>query len=250
MSSPRRLLVVNSNTDTATTARVAEVVGALAPGYAVDGRTAAFGPHGIGGRCDAVISAHATLVAFGAAVADDPAPPAAGIVACFSDPGLAAVREAFDFPVVGIAEAAFLTACMLGGRFAVVTVSDRVAPVIEELAAHYGLSGRLARVETLDAALLKVPDPVPAIAEACGQVIRAHRAEAIVIGGAAFAGLATRIGSLVDVPVVGSVEAAAVQAVALASLGARAPSSGSFAMPARKVMRGLDPALSARLGTP
>jgi allantoin racemase len=245
-----RLLVVNSNTDAATTAKVAAVVGALAPDHSVDGRTATFGPHGIGGRCDAVISAHATLVAFAAAVADDPTPPAAGIVACFSDPGLAAVREAFDFPVVGIAEAAFHTACMLGGRFAVVTVSDRVAPVIEELAELYGLAGRLARVETLDAALLKVPDPVPAFAEACARVVRDHRAEAIVIGGAAFAGLAAPIGALVDVPFVGSVEAAAVQAAALARLGARAPRTGSYAVPSPKLMRGLDPALAARLGLP
>jgi Asp/Glu/hydantoin racemase len=197
-----------------------------------------------------VISAHATLAAFAAAAAEGAPPPAAGIVACFSDPGLAAVRELFDFPVVGIAEAAFHAACMLGGRFAVVTVSDRVAPVISELADAYGLGSRLAHVETLSPDLLRVPDPVPAFAAACEAVVQRHRAEAIVIGGAAFAGLAAPIGALCPVPVIGSVEAAAVMAPALARLGARAPRTGSYARPAPKRMAALDPALARWLAAP
>ena len=38
----------------------------------------------------------------------------AAIVAAFGDPGLGGARELFDFPVVGMAEAAMLMACMLG----------------------------------------------------------------------------------------------------------------------------------------
>ena len=40
----------------------------------------------------------------------------AAIIAAFGDPGLFGARELFAFPVVGLAEAAMLTACMLGRR--------------------------------------------------------------------------------------------------------------------------------------
>src|ERR1700742_1320032 len=43
----------------------------------------------------------------------------AAILAAFGDPGLLGARELFDFPVIGVSEAAMLTACMLGQRFAV-----------------------------------------------------------------------------------------------------------------------------------
>ena len=57
------------------------------------------------------------------------APPVdAAIIAAFGDPGLAAARELFDFPVVGMAEAAILTAVQLGGRFAIVTFTPAMTP--------------------------------------------------------------------------------------------------------------------------
>src|ERR1700755_3123842 len=45
----------------------------------------------------------------------------AAIIAAFGDPGLFGARELFDIPVVGLAEAAMLTACMAGQRFSIVT---------------------------------------------------------------------------------------------------------------------------------
>src|ERR1700755_391446 len=45
----------------------------------------------------------------------------AAIIAAFGDPGLFGARELFDIPVVGMAEAAMLTACLLGRRFSIVT---------------------------------------------------------------------------------------------------------------------------------
>ena len=41
----------------------------------------------------------------------------AAIIAAFGDPGLFGARELFAFPIVGLAEAAMLTACMVGRRF-------------------------------------------------------------------------------------------------------------------------------------
>lgn len=49
---------------------------------------------------------------------------AAFIVACFSDPGLYALREQSALPVFGIAESAVLTAMRLGQRFGIISISS------------------------------------------------------------------------------------------------------------------------------
>ena len=41
------------------------------------------------------------------------------IVAAHGDPGLFGAREMLDIPIVGVSQAATLTACMLGTRFVV-----------------------------------------------------------------------------------------------------------------------------------
>ena len=50
------------------------------------------------------------------------------VIACFSDPGLAALREQSARPVLGIAEAAVMTAMTLGQRFGIVSILSRSIP--------------------------------------------------------------------------------------------------------------------------
>ena len=54
----------------------------------------------------------------------------AAIIAAFGDPGLFAARELFDIPVVGMAEAAMLTACMAGRRFGLRDLCPRAGPLV------------------------------------------------------------------------------------------------------------------------
>ena len=237
---PFRILAVNSNTDDRVTDRVARAIGDVLPHCQVEGITAGFGPRGIGGRADLTISAMATL----SAAVDHEGEPDAIIVACFSDPGLYALREVVDIPVVGIGEASFLTAAQLGARFCVVTVGPRVVPVIEEAVMATGLASRFAGVEIVDSAALQAPDPVPMLLEGVEKAVRGRGAEVAILGGAAFAGLAAKVGDQSPIPIVGSVEAAAVQALALIHLKACCPRVGSYARPAPKPMTGL----TGRLG--
>ena len=65
----------------------------------------------------------------------------AAIVAAFGDPGLFGARELFDIPVVGMAEASMLTACMLGRRFAIVTFARALGPWYQECVDMHGLTG-------------------------------------------------------------------------------------------------------------
>jgi len=86
-----KILVVNSNTTRAVTDTIAaEARVAASPGTEIVAVTALFGPAAIQGRADAVIAAHATLEV----ITHHPGPVDAAVIACFSDPGLMAARDA------------------------------------------------------------------------------------------------------------------------------------------------------------
>jgi Asp/Glu/hydantoin racemase len=65
---------------------------------------------------------------------------------CFFDPALHAARSLVDIPVVSLTESCMLTACSLGRRFAVISLTDFQKMLTEDLAQAYGLSARLAGV--------------------------------------------------------------------------------------------------------
>ncbi len=74
------------------------------------------------------------------------------ILAAYGDPGLFGAREMFDIPIVGVSEAAMLTACMLGARFVVVTFTTAMRGWYQDCVDMHGLSGRCAGVVALDRA--------------------------------------------------------------------------------------------------
>src|SRR3954449_12414782 len=65
------------------------------------------------------------------------------VIACFSDPGLDAAREATDIPVVGIQESGMHLAAQLGDRFAILVPLARRVPLREHAALRHGLERRL-----------------------------------------------------------------------------------------------------------
>ncbi len=54
------------------------------------------------------------------------------------DPGLGGARECVSIPVLGPMQTAMGVAAMMGHKFSVVTVLDRIVPMIETQAAVYG----------------------------------------------------------------------------------------------------------------
>src|SRR5260370_33778211 len=61
----------------------------------------------------------------------------AHVIACFDDTGLEAARCLASAPVIGIGEAAFHLAAMLGHRFSAVTTPSRsIAPLLTNLMKH------------------------------------------------------------------------------------------------------------------
>ncbi|MFU0507978.1 aspartate/glutamate racemase family protein [Pseudaminobacter sp. NGMCC 1.201702] len=241
-----RLLVVQSNTSQFITDLIAEEAGrAASPDTEIRTVTVGFGARGIECRTEVAIAAHATVAAF----AENADGVDAGVISCFSDPGLAAARELMPFPVVGIAEASMLTACMLGGRFSIVTLGARMAQPLRELAAHYGLASRLASVRTIERRVVAaganpgdVADEVVAQSETA---IAQDGAEVIILGGGAVAGLGRLLADRIEVPLLDGVTCAVRMAEALYGIGASRPRTGSYRAPAAKELVGVSDALSA-----
>ncbi|MCE2946215.1 MAG: aspartate/glutamate racemase family protein [bacterium] len=242
------ILLVNPNvTDRITEVMLEEARRSVSPGTRVTAVSAPFGTQYVENRAEAAIAAHAVLDA----VATHGAGCDAVIVAAFGDPGVEAVRELFDMPVVGISEAAFHMAWMLGRRYSVVCLTPRLRTWYLECARDVGLDGRLASVRSLprlDADITEAKDAArDALLEQCRRAVEDDAAEVLIVGGGPLAGLAREIAHRLPVPVIDGVSCAVRLAEALVGLAPSVPSAGSFARPPAKAARGLGPALLARI---
>ncbi len=241
-----KLLLVNANTSDFVTQRVAEGARSEASaGTEIVPVTGRFGARIIGTRTELAIAQHATveLIAQHAGGCD------AVVIAVSYDSALGAAREMLSIPVVGITEAALLTGCMLGGRIGVIMFGARVLPVYEELAASYGLSGRIAGWRALESTApygqgdQRESDAL--IVAAANDLVTRDRAEVIVLAGAVMAGVPARVQVAIPVPVLEGVGCAVRQAQLLADLAPIKPRRGSYAaLPSRELVQ-VDPALRA-----
>ena len=65
------------------------------------------------------------------------------------DPGVVALREVLDIPVVVQMEVSSAVACMTGERFGIVATNDKFGPRYREIVRSYGLESRLAGVDSV-----------------------------------------------------------------------------------------------------
>lgn len=239
------ILAINPNTTEAVTARVGENLRTTAPG--VDWRlaTGAFGARYVVSEAAYAIASHATLAAW----AEHANGVHAVLLACFGDPGLFALRELSEAPVVGLAEAAMRAAIEAGPRYSIVTGGARWRAMLARHAQALGLGETLASVRTTTiTGAHAAADPakaVAALAAECRAAREEDGAQAVILGGAGFAGLGARVAQAAGLAVIDSVEAGARAAEALARGAARpyARERGAEATPST----GLEAALAARL---
>lgn len=241
-----RLLVANPNTSPEVTeicARAARAV--AAPGTEILPLTGRFGARIINSRTENAVAAHAMmeLLAEHAAGAD------AVLLAVSYDTALLAARELLDIPVVGMTEAGIATACLLGTRFGLVTFGT--PGIYAELVGQQGLSGRCAGIRPIKASAVDAyqrPEAVDAlVAEAAAALAEETGAEAVVLCGAAMAGMPARIGDRVPVPVVDGIGAGVGLCEMLARLKPVKARLGSLAHPGARATIGLPAPLAARL---
>src|SRR5580692_5725812 len=148
-----RILVLNPNTSEAITERLtAAARKAAASDTVIVPLTAPRGVPYIATRAEAQIGGAIALEMLAEHHRDFDA----AIIAAFGDPGLFGARELFDLPVVGMAEASMLTACMLGRRFAIVTFARAMGPWYQECVEMHGMKERCAGLRMLDGPFEKV----------------------------------------------------------------------------------------------
>lgn len=243
-----RILLLNPNTTEAITRRLLAAAEAVAaPGTEIVPLTAPRGVPYIATRAEAQIGGAVALEM----LAEHHDKVDAAVIAAFGDPGLMGARELFDIPVVGMAEAAMLTACMLGRRFAIVTFARALGPWYEECVAMHGLAGRCAGIRMLDEGFSDIADvqeeKEAVIVELARRAVAQDEADVVILAGAPLAGLAAKVADRIPVPVVDQMGAALKQAEALVALRPRKATAGTFRRPAPKATLGLASALAARI---
>jgi allantoin racemase len=230
-----RLLVINPNTSVEMTQGIHEEATRYArPGTEIETVSPAWGPRSIEGHADDIAAAAATLEV----VAERSAEFDGLVIACFGDPGLYAAREVSPVPVIGIAEAALLTACTVAYSFSVVTVLPRVKPWIEDTVRLHGLESRCASVRTTPLTVLDC-ERDPAAAER--EIVRASRAaieedgaEAICLGCAGMGPLDKAVERALGVPVLDGVACAVKLLEGLVDYGLATSRVAAFKAPEQK----------------
>lgn len=243
-----RILLLNPNTSEGMTERMLAVGRTVAgPGTDLVPLTAPRGVPYIASRAEAQIGGAIALEM----LAGHHATVDAAIIAAFGDPGLFGARELFDYPVIGMAEAAMLTACMLGQRFALVTFATALGPWYAECVAAHGLTGRCAGIRMLDSPFQDVgavqDEKEELLVALAGRAVTEDEADVVILAGAPLAGLAPRVADRIPVPVVDPIAAAVKQAEALVALQPRKAQAGTFRRPPAKPTRGLPEALGRRI---
>jgi allantoin racemase len=237
-----RILLINPNTSASFTDKVRAIAqGAAAPTTEVVAVNPAAGPRSIECIYDELLSSAPTLQTALAHLDDCDA----FVIACYSDhPTVYALREITDKPVLGIAEASMLTACLLGRKFSVVTTNREWEPLLEDAVQHYGLAERCASVRSTGMAVLALETAPPDVTE--GMIIAAARAaveqdgaEVICLGCAGMAGLDKKVAAAVGVPVVDGTVSALKLLEGIVAAGLRTSKRLAYAPPKHKQLDNL-----------
>lgn len=244
-----KILVANPNTSSSITDRLVAAGKLVAnPGTELLPMTAPRGVPYIATRAEAAIGSAVMLEM----LAERRGTFDAAIVAAFGDPGLGGARELFDFPVVGMAEAAMLVACTLGRKFAIVSFAKALEPWFAEIVEWHGLSGRCGAIRTLDEAFQSIDDvqteKEQLLVDLTLRTVKNDGVDVVILAGAPLAGLANKIRERVPVPLVDGIQAAVTMAEGLVRLNPRKATVGTYRRPAAKASTGLGTALANVIG--
>lgn len=210
----KRIVVINPNS----TEKVTQAIDrALCPlrmtgGPDIDCVTLAEGPPGIETQadvesviapiCSVVRSCHKNAGGF--------------VIACYSDPGLHAAREATTHPVFGIAECAMLTALTKGERFGLISILESGVQRHLRYIRQLGLTGRFAGEMPIGVGVAELDNESVVLRRMIesGACLRdEHGADVLIFGCAGMADYRNRVAENVGLPVVEPSQAAVMMAI-------------------------------------
>ena len=151
------------------------------------------------------------------------------VIACFGDPGLFALRDAIDVPVLGIQEAAVATALTLGQQFGVIAILPTSIPRHLRAFGAMGVRDRFAGDRSLGLGVADLSDPEKCLGAmvAIGKRLREEDgADVLIMGCAGMAQYRTVLEKETGLPVVEPCQAAAAMALGQIALGQNRKRSG------------------------
>ena len=208
-----RIVVVNPNSNEAVTRGLRDALAHLAfeGGPLIECRTLVEGPYGIETQedVDSVVLPLRRLVAASGDVD-------AFVIACYSDPGLQACREATPRPVFGINACGVLTALARGERFGVIAIAQpaigrhlrylRQMGLLERLAGERPLNMTVAETATAEGALDRM-------IEVGSQLRDEDGADVVVLGCAGMARHRAPLEAALGIAVIDPTQAAVAMAI-------------------------------------
>lgn len=241
-----KILLLNPNMSTHMTELMAGVIAQyISSDTEIVPFTASRGFPYISSRSEAAIAETIVLEAIAEHQAD------AVIIAAFGDPGLVAARELYDIPVVGMAEAAMLTACALGQRFSIITFSSTLTAWFRDSIDRARLEARFAGTRSPDRSFSSVEAVQEELGDELARLVELAAiedgADVAILAGAPLAGLARSLAPRLPIPVVEPIAAAVLQAETLVRLSPAKARIGAFGRPPAKPATGLAPALARRI---
>ncbi|MDC1086356.1 aspartate/glutamate racemase family protein [Alphaproteobacteria bacterium] len=164
------------------------------------------------------------------------------IIACFDDTGLEVIRSITEKPVIGIGEATYHVATMIAGNFTVITTLSRsIRPLTHNLK-KYGLFENCVKVTAIEVPVLDLENISSENLDKLNKVIQDtmenDNAEAIILGCAGMADLASNLEIKHKLPVIEGVSSAVVLAESLVNLKIKTSKVGSYALPRKKEYMG------------
>jgi len=215
-----RILVINPNSTVAVTRAIDD---AMAPlrlpgGPEIACLTLEEGPPGVESQTDA----DSVILPLCRLIREQEADTAAFVIACFSDPGLFAAREATAKPVLGIAECGILTALTLGHRFGVISILAGSVPRHLRYIGAMGLGQRLAGDLPIGLGVTELADTrvtLTRMIEVGRRLRDGHGADVLVMGCAGMARYRGDLEEAVRIPVVEPTQAAVTMALGRVRLG-------------------------------
>lgn len=213
------IMVINPNSTEAVTRGIERACEPLRMpgGPAIECVTLAAGPPGIQTQRD-VDGVVAPLLGLVAALETRAS---AFVIACFSDPGLHAAREATAKPVLGIMECGLATALTLGDRFGVIAILPGSIARHRRMIGAMGLGARFAAERAVGLPVVELADETKTASRMieAGRQLAADGADVIVMGCAGMAQYRDRVAQAAGVPVVEPTQAAVAMAIGRVRLG-------------------------------
>lgn len=166
----------------------------------------------------------------------DTARPDAYVIACFGDTGLPAARERARGPVVGMTEAALMTATLLAHRFTIITMPRRTMAQSDAVVRSLGLEHRCT-VRAVDEPVSTAGDGslhlLDLFVEEAHQALAEDDAEAIILGCAGLAELVEPMRRILSLPIIEGVSAGVALAEGLVAQGLTTSRTNTWAHPVK-----------------